>query len=83
MPSHAAQVLSMLQSILLSLWQSINHDNVLYILNYYINILIKYNVNISILIHFTPQVIYISQTLPDLKTEVIFYFTPQVINISQ
>jgi hypothetical protein len=36
-PSPSAQALSMFQSILLSLGQSINHDNVLYISNYYIN----------------------------------------------
>ena len=36
MYSTAAQVLSMFQSILLSLGQSIKHDNALYISNYYI-----------------------------------------------
>jgi hypothetical protein len=36
MPSPAAQALSMFQSILLFHGQSINHDNVLYISNYYI-----------------------------------------------
>ena len=36
MPSPAAQALSMFLSILLSLGQSINHDNALYISNYYI-----------------------------------------------
>ena len=35
-PSPAAQTSSMFQSILLSLGQSINHDNALYINNYYI-----------------------------------------------
>ena len=34
--AHDGQALSMFQSILLSLGQSINHDNVLYISNYYI-----------------------------------------------
>jgi hypothetical protein len=38
MPSPAARALSLLQSILLSLGQSINHDNAIYISNYYINI---------------------------------------------
>jgi len=38
MPSHAARALSLFQSILMSLGQSINHDNALYISNYYINI---------------------------------------------
>ena len=33
----AAQALSMFQSILLSFWQSINHDNALYISNYLYN----------------------------------------------
>ena len=37
MPSPAAQPLSLLQSILLSLGQSINHDNSLFISNYYIS----------------------------------------------
>ena len=37
LPSPAAQTLSLLQSILLSLGQSINHDNALYISYYYIN----------------------------------------------
>jgi hypothetical protein len=36
MPSPVAQALSLFQSILLSLGQSIAHDNVLYISNYYI-----------------------------------------------
>jgi hypothetical protein len=37
MPSPAAQALSMFQSMLLSIGQSINHDNALYITNYYMN----------------------------------------------
>jgi hypothetical protein len=37
MHSPAAQALSLLQSILLSLGQSINHDNALFISNYYIS----------------------------------------------
>ena len=37
MPSPAALVLSVLKSILLSLGPSINHDNTLYISNYYIS----------------------------------------------
>ena len=37
MPSSVAQALSMIQSILLSLGQSINHNNDLYISNYYIS----------------------------------------------
>ena len=37
-PSPSVQALSMFQSILLSLGQSINHDNALYISNYYISI---------------------------------------------
>ena len=37
MPSHPTQALSLFQSILLSLGQSINHDNALYISNYYIS----------------------------------------------
>jgi hypothetical protein len=35
-PLHAAQALSMFQSILLSHGQSLNHDDALYISNYYI-----------------------------------------------
>ena len=38
MPSLAAQALSLFQSILLSLEQSINHDDALCISNYYINV---------------------------------------------
>jgi hypothetical protein len=37
MPSPAAEALSMIQSILLFLGQSVNHDNALYISNYYMN----------------------------------------------
>jgi len=36
MPLPVGQALSMFQSILMSLGQSINHDNALYISNYYI-----------------------------------------------
>ena len=42
MPSPAAQVFSMFQSILLSLGQSINNNNALYISNYNINNTILY-----------------------------------------
>ena len=37
MPSPVAQASSLFQSILLSLGQFINHDNAIYISNYYVN----------------------------------------------
>jgi hypothetical protein len=50
-PSPAAQALSLFQSILLSLGQSINHDNALYISYYYININVVHLALIEIRTH--------------------------------
>jgi hypothetical protein len=50
MPSPAAQALLMFQSILLSLGQSINHYNALYISNYYMNNTSMYKENIQIML---------------------------------